>query len=365
MKQKKVIKLTPPTVKLEERIGQKAGLRPYRKGGVRLETEMYGDKKIVHNYGHGGGGVSVGFGYSLEAVEIFERETMVYPTNRNIAVLGSGYIGLYTAYILSRRGYTVTIYSDNFVSSSSLSQFDQTDSFPITSQVAGGIWIPSFYEYNNTPKIKLLHEKCARITYNFYKDCIENKKFKGLSYRTVYSVPSIQDVQSCTPKDIDMKYQNVLITFDEKHFIECYSYQTILADGDIFLPELISELDRLKVNFVKKHFDQKEDLFQLAESYVFNCTGLQSKFLFSDNNVFPVKGQLAVFKPNKDIEYFFIEDLPNGDRLVLFPLSVGLTYGHVASSDDYDNKPTKQVIDKISQNAYNYFKQFTQPNPSL
>lgn len=95
-------------------------MRPYRKGGVRLEQEKLGDKVIVHNYGHGGGGVSVGYGYSNKAVDLFERETMVYPTNRNVAVIGSGYIGLFTAYVLANRGYSVTVYSDRFVQSNSL-----------------------------------------------------------------------------------------------------------------------------------------------------------------------------------------------------------------------------------------------------
>lgn len=49
-----------------------------------------------------------------------------------------------------------------------------------------------------------------------------------------------------------MKYEDVLITFDGKHVIETHSFKTILTEGDLFLPDLVSELDRLKVNFIEK-----------------------------------------------------------------------------------------------------------------
>ncbi|HEV8409307.1 MAG TPA: hypothetical protein VGQ30_02280, partial [Gemmatimonadaceae bacterium] len=40
----------------ERVIRQVVGLRPYRKSGFRVAAESFGDKTIVHNYGHGGGG---------------------------------------------------------------------------------------------------------------------------------------------------------------------------------------------------------------------------------------------------------------------------------------------------------------------
>src|SRR5690606_5801996 len=38
------------------------GFRPYRETGFRLESQKIGRKDIVHNYGHGGGGVSLSWG---------------------------------------------------------------------------------------------------------------------------------------------------------------------------------------------------------------------------------------------------------------------------------------------------------------
>ncbi|WUH89568.1 FAD-binding oxidoreductase [Streptomyces sp. NBC_00433] len=46
-------------------IGHQVGLRPHRNGGVRLETDLRPPgrvKRMVHNYGHGGAGVTLAWG---------------------------------------------------------------------------------------------------------------------------------------------------------------------------------------------------------------------------------------------------------------------------------------------------------------
>jgi len=45
----------------------RAGYRPYRRGGVRVEKETYDGKEVVHNYGHGGAGVTLSW-YSANRV---------------------------------------------------------------------------------------------------------------------------------------------------------------------------------------------------------------------------------------------------------------------------------------------------------
>ena len=47
-----------------------AGLRPYRRSGFVVRAEPLGDKKLVHNYGHGGGGITLSWGSSKLASEL-------------------------------------------------------------------------------------------------------------------------------------------------------------------------------------------------------------------------------------------------------------------------------------------------------
>lgn len=62
-----------PSLKDAKLISQKVGLRPHR-DPVRVEKEIkicnYKKLKIVHNYGHGGYGVTTAPGTALYAVEL-------------------------------------------------------------------------------------------------------------------------------------------------------------------------------------------------------------------------------------------------------------------------------------------------------
>lgn len=48
----------------------RVGLRPFRQGGVRLEQQV--GTRLIHNYGHGGSGVTLSWGCALEVVTLVE-----------------------------------------------------------------------------------------------------------------------------------------------------------------------------------------------------------------------------------------------------------------------------------------------------
>lgn len=55
----------------------KVGYRYLRKpeNGLRLETEEIGDKLFIHNYGHGGAGVTLSWGCAQKVVQMLEKAT--------------------------------------------------------------------------------------------------------------------------------------------------------------------------------------------------------------------------------------------------------------------------------------------------
>jgi hypothetical protein len=81
-------------------------VRPFRAGGPRLDVETIGDKRVVHNYGHGGSGWSLAWGSSTIAT----RNAMAGGT-RAVAVIGCGALGLTSALLCQRAGAKVTIYA--------------------------------------------------------------------------------------------------------------------------------------------------------------------------------------------------------------------------------------------------------------
>jgi D-amino-acid oxidase len=57
------------TGKIDSSEPVRVGLRPFRAAGVRLEVEK-SDSRIVHNYGHGGSGVSLSWGCAAEVANL-------------------------------------------------------------------------------------------------------------------------------------------------------------------------------------------------------------------------------------------------------------------------------------------------------
>src|SRR5687767_3065787 len=57
-------------VSAERVIRTVAGLRPYRAAGFVVRREALGDKKLVHNYGHGGAGITLSWGSSRLATQL-------------------------------------------------------------------------------------------------------------------------------------------------------------------------------------------------------------------------------------------------------------------------------------------------------
>ena len=64
--------LPPVRVSADREIRTVVGLRPFRRNGFRVEAETIGDTLIVHNYGHGGGGITLSWGTSKLAVDLVE-----------------------------------------------------------------------------------------------------------------------------------------------------------------------------------------------------------------------------------------------------------------------------------------------------
>src|SRR5579862_6936384 len=116
------IRLTPVDASWERIIRTTVGLRPHRDPGFVLKPEKFDDKLVVHNYGHGGAGMSIAWGTGLMAAEFAGEQP-----SRQAAVVGCGSVGLTCARQLQRRGFDVTIYAaavpPNVTSNMSLAGF--------------------------------------------------------------------------------------------------------------------------------------------------------------------------------------------------------------------------------------------------
>src|SRR2546428_4507884 len=129
------------------------GLRPFRPSGFVVRAEKVGDKTVVHNYGHGGGGITLSWGTSELAVDEAWKTG-----ERRFAVLGCGALGLASARLLQQRGAEVTIYAKDLP--------PQT-----TSNIAGGQWSPTSVmdRDRRTPESDALLARAARLSHRSFQ----------------------------------------------------------------------------------------------------------------------------------------------------------------------------------------------------
>lgn len=52
------------------------GLRPFREGGPRVESDIVDGQKVVHAYGHGGAGYQASWGTAEEVVRLVAESSV-------------------------------------------------------------------------------------------------------------------------------------------------------------------------------------------------------------------------------------------------------------------------------------------------
>jgi len=62
----------PQSVNLEGVTRVNSGVRPFRRGGPRIEYEVVDGLRVVHHYGHGAHGWTIGYGTALDAAALVE-----------------------------------------------------------------------------------------------------------------------------------------------------------------------------------------------------------------------------------------------------------------------------------------------------
>ena len=336
--------LVPVKVSRERLIRTVVGLRPFRSEGFVVEAEKLRDKLLVHNYGHGGAGVTLSWGTASMAVDLARDFIQTHVSSRtnlqnrrlSFAILGCGVSGLSTARLLQQRfsdgTRNITIYAKNLPPDT-------------TSNVAGAWWYPSsVYDPENAT---------ARFTEQFRIACqISHRAFQtlvgpefGVRWAETYELIRHEaSLQRELLGGAQLYPQTEIHRGAESYFGFPYTRQftSMLIEPHTYLRALLRDFYIAGGKVVVREFKAREEVARLRENVIFNCTGLGARALFNDEKLIPVRGQLEVLLPQPEVDYSYL-----AAGLYMFPRRDGIILGGTWDHDDWNLNPDPETTTGI------------------
>lgn len=330
--------LLPVKVSEQRIIRTLVGLRPYRESGFLVRAEALGTKRLVHNYGHGGAGITLSWGTSKLAAELG-----LQGHQGPIAVLGAGVVGLTTARLAQEAGFPVTIYAEALPPNT-------------TSNIAGGQWLPfSHYEADAvTPQWREQLRAATDYAYRRYQIMVGDDY--GVRWVTQYFESAPRPAGS-PPRTRASDTQPDWRLFSRgEHpfpFEEVRQHQLMMIEPNRFLRQLMRDIQIAGGKIVVRSFASPADVAALPESLVFNCTGLGARALFGDKDLRPVRGQLVILLPQPEVDYAL-----SGRFGYMFPRSDGIVLGGSYDVDEWSTAPDPATTENIIRNHKQVFDNF-------
>lgn len=310
-----------------------AGLRPYRDSGFVVRRDQLGDKALVHNYGHGGSGITLSWGSSRLATNLG------LPGHRGaVAVIGAGALGLTTARLVQEAGFPVTIYAKALPPHT-------------TSNIAGG-QIETAYLYKDEAvtaewKAQLL----AAMDYSWRRWQIMIGDEYGIRW-----LPTYEEIEHLTPSPLDPYFPATKRLSQAEHpfpLDNVVRFETMYVEVGHFLRQTMRDISTAGGKFEVREFQTPQAILGLSEMLVFNCTGLGSRDLFGDQELHPLKGQLAILLPQPEVRYAL-----GGGPGYMFPRADGIILGGTAERDVWDPNPDPAIIARLIARHQRFFSGF-------
>lgn len=324
------------------------GLRPYRESGFVVRTDVLDGKPVVHNYGHGGGGITLSWGTAHLALE-----HAAATEHREAAVVGCGAVGLATARLLQRHGWRVRIYARDLPPET-------------TSNIAAGQWSP-FSVYSPSAVTSGFMEqfrRASRLSYRHYQDLVGPDY--GVSWIDNFHVSDAPIIPSGMHLDMPDVFPGIHDLSPDEHAFPVPHVRrvvTMLVETGRYLRAMERDARLAGAEIVVRDFRSPAELIDLPEPLVVNCTGLGARELFDDRELVPVRGQLLVLLPQREIDYILLRD---GAPYYMMPRADGIVLGGSFERGEWSLDPDPAVSRRILDAHDSFFARMDPgvPRPS-
>jgi len=254
-------------------------------------------------------------------------------TQRKIAVVGQGVMGLTCALKLLEDGHDVTVYSHE--------GFSET-----TSMSAGAYWWP----HKAYPAARVA--KWSRETFEAYAALSEDRD-SGVYFQT--------HRRFCLEPD-DSAYARHLV--DEWKEIdgatygvpcrEAYEVLLPVIDVPTFMPYLKARVDALGGVFRVEGLDGPDGLFP-EFALVINCSGVGALHFVNDPGVFPIRGQVVSVSPIEGLDYSMRVYQKREDFTLILPRKKDIILGGTTQEGRWDREASQEDTDTIVARCTRFF----------
>src|SRR5215471_5634731 len=221
----KSIALSKVQVLNERIIRTVAGLRPFRPSGFLVRADHTGGKVIIHNYGHGGCGVTLSWGTARLCVDLALKTRI-----RQAAVLGCGAVGLATARLMQDHGFRVTIYAKALPPDT-------------TSNIAGALWGPVTLSDadRRTPAFTEQFAVACRFAHRYFQNLVGDRY--GVRWIPLYYLGDSALGQSWASTITPELYPTETLTAGTHPFHAQFVSRryTIMIEPNTYLPAVLSD----------------------------------------------------------------------------------------------------------------------------
>lgn len=320
------------------------GFRPYRAAGFVVRLDQFGDKFIIHNYGHGGGGITMSWGSSTLAVRALPDIA-----DKRATVLGAGMMGLTTAVLLQERGWQVTIL---------------TRDMPLqtTSAIAGGYFAPtsvfSRIASGITPQFLSQYAEALQISHDRFTALLG--RGYGVHIRENYHLnagPITQDDVFYLRDHAQYFPMLQTVTHGQHPFPTAYAlhHLSLMISPNVLLPRLTDDIFQRGGTIVQREMLHRDELHTLSTPVIFNCTGMGAKTLFDDDALTPVRGQVLLLPPDPRVDYLTHINTRETGLLYMFPRDDSILIGGSFERENLNPHPDEAITSRIISNHTTLF----------
>ena len=348
-----MVQLPLVRVSAERVIRQTVGLRPHRPSGFVLRDARLDQKTVLHNYGHGGSGMSLSWGTATMVADM----AMAHG-ERRAAVLGAGVVGLTTARMLQRRGFAVTVYAERVPPD-------------VTSNWSLAAWTPTsgLVEFSKrTPEWSAQLVQAAEIAYRQLQ-FMAGARY-GISWITNYapteSAESARGENALLPRHLQS--EQTLLQPGEHPFPTTYCIERpeLRIEPNIYLPALMDDVVTFGGHFVIRKFESPRDVMALSENLIVNCTGLGARALFGDEELMPLKGLLVLLPAQDEVKYSTSGgvNIPSSQRglfIHMMPRTDGIVLGGTSERNVWTTDVNEAEKARIIENHVTLFRSMRAP----